>query len=601
MQKFSVNHLTIENLLSTIKSKEIAIPELQRPFVWNSNQIRDLLDSLYNGFPIGYLIIWRNPDMVDKNGEKTLGKKIMIDGQQRITALMTAVLGMPVLDKDFKEKTHKIAFNPFYAAAGEPCFEVQSAAIRKDKRWIADISQLFSSDFNAFDFVPEYCKDNPEMIDKELNRLIERVRDIRYTPIGVIELNNELSLPDVTEIFIRINSKGASLTQADFVMSTLAADELNGGNLLRKAIDYFCHLFSTQSFLGVVEKDAGFSSSKFHDMIKWVAGTGYNLFDLTFDDVLRIAFMSQYHRGKMASLTDLLHGRSFEQRTYEVDIMRDTFSTLEKGVEAVFSKYNYDQFSECLKSAGFVHPRLLRSRMSVDFAYMLSLRLRRDGTIDKLQVPHYVQRWYVMSVLTGRYSTSPETNMERDLRGIRDKGFPTYYNEVMANIGDTFWDVTIVQSLETSSSTAPAFSVFVAAQCKAVDASFLGVGSKVRDLLDTADLHHIFPKQYLIDSGINSSTAYNQVANYVYLSRPVNIAVGKKAPRVYLGEAVNSIEGGKESAYTPIKSKEELRRNLQENCIPEEVFSMDVTNYSDFLAKRRELMAHKIRDYFNNL
>ncbi|MCD8284709.1 MAG: DUF262 domain-containing protein [Prevotellaceae bacterium] len=601
MQKFSVNHLTIENLLSTIKSKEIAIPELQRPFVWNSNQIRDLLDSLYNGFPIGYLIIWRNPDMVDKNGEKTLGKKIMIDGQQRITALMTAVLGMPVLDKDFKEKTHRIAFNPFFAAKGEPCFEVQSAAIRKDKRWIADISQLFSSDFNAFDFVPEYCKDNPEMIDKELNRLIERVRDIRYTPIGVIELNNELSLTDVTEIFIRINSKGASLTQADFVMSTLAADELNGGNLLRKAIDYFCHLFSTQSFLGVVEKDAGFSSSKFHDMIKWVAGTGYNLFDLTFDDVLRIAFMSQYHRGKMASLTDLLHGRSFEQRTYEVDIMRDTFSTLEKGVEAVFSKYNYDQFSECLKSAGFVHPRLLRSRMSVDFAYMLSLRLRRDGTIDKLQVPHYVQRWYVMSVLTGRYSTSPETNMERDLRGIRDKGFPTYYNEVMANIGDTFWDVTIVQSLETSSSTAPAFSVFVAAQCKAVDASFLGVGSKVRDLLDTADLHHIFPKQYLIDSGINSSTAYNQVANYVYLSRPVNIAVGKKAPRVYLGEAVNSIEGGKESAYTPIKSKEELRRNLRENCIPEDVFSMDVTNYSDFLAKRRELMAHKIRDYFNNL
>lgn len=138
MPQYSVNNLTVDNVLGYIKNKEISIPEIQRPFVWKSDQIRDLIDSLYNGYPIGYLIIWQNPDTVDKNGEKTIGKKIMIDGQQRITALMTSIVGLPVIDKDFKEKVRCISFNPYAAAKGEPCFEVQSAAILKDKKWVKE-------------------------------------------------------------------------------------------------------------------------------------------------------------------------------------------------------------------------------------------------------------------------------------------------------------------------------------------------------------------------------------------------------------------------------------------------------------------------------
>lgn len=75
-----------------------------------------------------------------------------------------------------------------------------------------------------FDFIPAFCAENPDMEPKKLNKLIEKVRDIRNAPIGVINLDKELSIDKVTEIFIRINSQGASLTQADFVMSTIAAD-----------------------------------------------------------------------------------------------------------------------------------------------------------------------------------------------------------------------------------------------------------------------------------------------------------------------------------------------------------------------------------------
>ena len=144
----------------------------------------------------------------------------------------------------------------------------------------------------------------------------------------------------------------------------------------------------------------------------------------------------------MANLTDLLHGRNFETRTYEKAIMEESFANLTEGVKDVFSKYLYEQFVECLKGAGFISSRLVKGRMALDFAYMLFLRLRKDPTIDKLKVAHYVQKWYVMSVLTGRYASSPETAMESDLRSIREKGFLVFYNEVMANLSDTFWNVT---------------------------------------------------------------------------------------------------------------------------------------------------------------
>jgi uncharacterized protein with ParB-like and HNH nuclease domain len=86
MQKYSVNQLPIEILLAWVNSGEIAIPEIQRPFVWDSSKVRNLMDSLYNGFPVGYVIAWRNPNIKLKDGSTSEGKKILIDGQLYIPA-----------------------------------------------------------------------------------------------------------------------------------------------------------------------------------------------------------------------------------------------------------------------------------------------------------------------------------------------------------------------------------------------------------------------------------------------------------------------------------------------------------------------------------
>lgn len=139
MSKYTVNNSTIESILGWIHAGEIAIPEIQRPFVWNASKVRDLMDSLYRGFPVGYIITWRNPDTKLKDGTQAIGKKILIDGQQRITALTAALLGQEVVRADYKKKRIRIAFNPI-----EERFEVANPAIEKDSAWISDIASFFN-------------------------------------------------------------------------------------------------------------------------------------------------------------------------------------------------------------------------------------------------------------------------------------------------------------------------------------------------------------------------------------------------------------------------------------------------------------------------
>ena len=93
MAQYSVNNYTVDNLLGFIKAGDIAIPEIQRPFVWDGSKVRDLLDSLYQGYPIGYIIVWQNPDVKLKDGTVSTGKKVLIDGQQRIMSLSAAIVG----------------------------------------------------------------------------------------------------------------------------------------------------------------------------------------------------------------------------------------------------------------------------------------------------------------------------------------------------------------------------------------------------------------------------------------------------------------------------------------------------------------------------
>jgi hypothetical protein len=265
-QRYTVTPHPIETLLTWVRSGEIAIPEIQRPFVWEATKVRNLLDSLYRGYPVGYLIAWRNPTVKLKDGSPANGKRILIDGQQRVTALMAALLGQEVVTKNYEKTRIRIAFHPLAEK-----FEVSNPAIAKDASWITDLANVFAPGASLFSLVNDYRARNPEANQDAIFQVLERLRRITNNHVGIIELDSDLSIETVTEIFIRVNSAGAELSQADFAMSKIASNETYGGNLLRKAIDYFCHLAVAPDFHSRIrENDTGFAATDFFARMSWL-------------------------------------------------------------------------------------------------------------------------------------------------------------------------------------------------------------------------------------------------------------------------------------------------------------------------------------------
>jgi len=600
-EKFTLMQYSINAILGLIDAQQFVIPEIQRPFVWKRAQVRDLIDSLYNGYPTGYIITWKNPDVQTKDGSVANGKHVLIDGQQRITALMAAIAGAEVLDDDFKKDRIKIAFNPL-AVDADKRFAVQDASHIADKKWIPDISTVFRNEFDPFDFAMKYCEDNPGVKPNDVNNAITKLKGIANRQIGVIELVHTLDIDEVTEIFIRINSKGTALSQSDFVMSKMAADTTHGGNMLRKVVDYFCHLAVKPDFYPQIVKDTDFANTEYAAKIKWLSNDYEDIYDPDYSDMLRVAFMYSFDRAKLADLVSLLAGRDFETREFKEEIVEESYNKLADGIKEFIREYNFEQFVLAIKGAGYKSSKLLGSQMTLDFAYMLYLKLSKDDSIPKDQVKHYVQKWFVLSTLTGRYVGSPESVMSRDIRLINEKGFIDFYKEVEASVlPDTFWTVTLPQTLETTSVNSPAYNAFLAAQINLNSNSLFMHGTMISDLISiSGDVHHIFPKAYLKSHGVDSKGKYNQVANFTYLDTQVNKSVSDDAPKMYFGKVLEQCDNNS-IAFGNISSRDALIDNLKENAIPESVVSMDVKDYDAFLVERRKLMAKLIEKYYKNL
>lgn len=594
LQKYSVNQHLIETILAWVNSSEIAIPEIQRPFVWDASKVRDLMDSLYQGYLVGYVIAWRNPNVKLKDGSTSEGKKILIDGQQRITALTAAILGQYVIDKTYKRVKIKIAFNPLTEK-----FEVQNPAILKDKAWLHDISEVING--SVLKIIREYLKLNPDADEEKIEQTITQLINIPKKQIGLIELASDLDIETVTEIFIRINSKGVVLSQADFAMSKISSNTEYGGNELRKMIDYFCHLaIAPEYYKHIEDNDKEFSQTELYQKIKWLKSEKEDLYDPDYNDLIRVAFTSQFNRGKLSDLVSLLSGRNFETRTFETEIAEQSFEKLRSGVVNFTNETNFKRFLMIIKSAGFIDSKLIRSQNAINFAYILYLKLKEMG-VNAVDIEKFVKRWFVYSVLTGRYSGSPESMFDYDIKQISHKKMDEYLKEKEeAELSDAFWNASLPRSLDTSAASSPYFHIFLASQAKANDKGFLSKDVSVSDLISLrGDIHHLFPKDYLKKNGFERNK-YNQIANYVYMQQEINIKVGNKSPVEYFGQLFENFVNS-ETKFSGIATKEELLTNLKMHSIPEMILSSDALNYEDFLNERRNLMALKIKEYYFSL
>lgn len=593
-QKYTVNQYLVSALLNFIDTKEIAIPEIQRPFVWDSTKVRDLIDSLYRGFPVGYIVTWQNPSVKLKDGSTSVGKKILIDGQQRVTALTAAILGHSVKNTDYEDVRVKIAFHPI-----ERKFEVSNSAIEKDIKWIPDIAPCFRDGVEPIQVRKKYCELNPEMKEDDLEVILAGLKNIRTKQIGVIELNGNLDIDAVTKIFIRINSQGVSLSQADFVMSKIAANEIYGGNMLRRCIDHFSQLAVKPEFFEKLKaNDKEFVNSEYFHCIEWLRKENDDIYDPSYVDILRVAFTYKFSRGKMGDLVSLLSGRNFETRDFEQIIEEDTYRKLKEGVMDFINETNFKRFVMIVRSAGFCNAKLIRSQNVLNFGYILYLKLRSLNYSSEL-IEQYTRRWIVMAFLTGRYSSSPESQFDYDIKQIGSRKFDDVLKDVEdARLSDAFWEAELIQRLDTSVSSSPIFNVFLASQCKMKVRGFLSTDITVQDLIEEyGDVHHIFPRQFLKDKGITRGM-YNQVANYVYIQAEINIKIGKKAPKDYLGYMVNQQCVGAKKKYGGIDNITNLKKNFKENCIPQNTPTFSIEDYELFLSQRRLLIAQRLKQYY---
>jgi uncharacterized protein with ParB-like and HNH nuclease domain len=596
-QKYTVNQQPIENILAWVRSGEIAIPEIQRPFVWDKTGVRNLMDSLFNGYPVGYIIVWKNPDIKLKDGSLSQGKKILIDGQQRVTALRAAINGEYVVNKNYKRIRIKIAFNP---QGGK--FEVQTPVIRKNKTWIPDISELFVGGANAFTAINSYLQNNPEAEQNKVVATITALYDLMKKPVGVIELVPDLDIETVTEIFIRINSKGVELSQADFAMSKIAANEEYGGQLLRKAIDYFCHLaVAPEYFEYIRDNDKDFANTDFFSKMVWLKDEKDDLYDPSYTDMLRVSFGTEFNRGKLSDLVSLLSGRNFETRTFEADIAEASFGKLRDGVMKFMNETNFKRFLMIIRSAGFIDTKMIRSSNAINFAYLVYLKLRTSGT-DAAKIESYVRRWFVLTILTGRAVGSFESQFDYDLKRMAENDFGDYLESLEnAVLTEGFWEVALPeQHMDSSVRSSPYFQVYLASQVKARDKGFLSRDITVADLVQhRGDIHHLFPRQYLMKEGLKRGQ-YNQIANYVYMQQEINIKIGAQSPAIYFQKILHQVQSGTID-YGGITDQTALNENLRMNCIPLSIFGMTVDDYPVFLKERRKLMADKIKNWYESL
>lgn len=595
-QKYSVNQHLISTILAWVNSGDIAIPEIQRPFVWDASKVRDLMDSLYQGYPIGYLIAWKNPNVKLKDGRSAEGKKILIDGQQRVTALTASLLGQYIINKEYKRVRIKISFHPL-----EEKFEVFNTAIEKDSKWLPDISRVFQPDFSMINFVNDYVVKNEIMNSNLIFQRIQSLNNIIQKQIGIIDLDSDLDIEVVTEIFIRINSQGVVLSQADFAMSKIAANEIYNGSSIRKCIDYFCHMSIAPEFYNqIVDVDKEFTTTHYFQKMSWLKNENDDIYDPDYTDLLRVAFTSEFNRGRLSDLVSLLSGRNFETRTYEEDIAKSSFSTLENGIINFINESNFKRFIMIIRTAGFISPSLIRSQNTLNFAYILYLKLRALN-YDQALIEKYVRKWFVLTVLSGRYSGSPESVFDFDIKSIASKPFNEYLEAVeAAELSNAFWDFSLVQSLDTSVSSSPFFNVFLASQVRANNKGFLSSDISINELITfKGDIHHIFPKEYLKKYGFKRKD-YNQIANYVYMQSEINIKIGSKSPKDYFSDITKQCNGGK-LKYGGINNIELLIENLNQNCIPQNLNTMEHNTYNEFLAQRRILMAQKIKNYYFSL
>lgn len=575
---FRTTRFELDHLVKNIERGDIALPELQRPFVWPNRKVRDLLDSMLRGFPVGYLLFWATGAEVGARmigiGEKdeTVPRWLIVDGQQRLTSIFSVFTGRPVVRDDYSESRIRIAFRP-----QDGRFEVADAAIEKDPEFLPDVTPLWK-DYRAtvrgyFQRLEAARGDLAPEVRDELDNQFDRVRDLRAYPFEVVELDAAVEEEHVAEVFVRINSEGVPLNQADFILTLMSVFREKA----RKQLEEFARAAKVPSV-----RDSSAFNWYIHPQP---------------DQLLRVAIAVAFRRAVLKHAYSVLRGKDLETGEFSAQRREEQFDRLQQAQDQVVNLLHWHEFLQCLERAGFRGAKMLSGENAVLYSYALWLIGRVDYQVPIDRLKEIIARWFFMTHTTARYSGSFETRFEADVARLSAvapgdaSGFIAVLDRVIRDTLTTdYWAITLPNNLATSASKSPALLAYIAA-LNILDADILLSTSKVRSRLDPAitlkkgiERHHLFPRAYLKSTlGISDIKRINQIANFALVDWVDNIAISDLAPSTYWPEQVTA-KG---------LDRSRLHDAMYWHALPEGWTEMP---YENFLVERRKRMATVVRD-----
>jgi hypothetical protein len=570
----------LTNLIDNIRRGAIALPDIQRPFVWPTSKVRDLFDSMYKGFPVGYLLFWftgaeMGARQIGTDFKEAAPRLLIVDGQQRLTSLFAVLTGTPIVTKNYTQTRIRIAFRPDDAK-----FEVTDAAIEKDPEFIPDITDVWRSyKETTRRYLARLGQHRDQEIDQaEEDRLedaIDRLRDLAHYPFKAVELDSAVDEERVAEIFVRINSEGVTLNQADFILTLMSVWWDKG----RRQLEDFSRAAKQPSTSG---------PSPFNHFIQ--PGP---------DQMLRVAVGLAFRRGRLQHVYSLLRGKDLETKLVSPERREEQFEILREAQDFTLDLHNWHEFLKCLTRAGFRSSRMISSENALLYTYALWLVGRRDFAVDRPRLRDVIARWFFMAHTTGRYTNSPESQIEGDFNRLRDleqgdaDGFcQRLDHEVATAFTNDYWSISLPNRLDTTAAKSPALVAYWAA-LNLLDAELLFSTNKIATLLDPGvtpvrniERHHLFPKQYLESVGITGPARTNQIANMAFVDWADNTAIASTPPSQYWPKMSGQLD------------PQRLKQQRYWHALP---IGWEQLDYDDFLEKRRRLIGQVVRDAFQTL
>jgi hypothetical protein len=574
---FKEVNYNLTTLIQQIDLGVIGLPDIQRPFVWKDTKVRDLFDSMYKGYPVGYFLFWANANIEGTKGIGTAIKQkhptlLIVDGQQRLTSLYAVVKGQEVIRENYEKANIVIAFNPL-----EEKFEIPDASIKRNPRYFQNISELWNEDADLFEITDTFIDRLKQSVEitsdevKKIRKAFNNLTNLQGYPFSALELSAEINEEQVADVFVRINSQGKKLNQADFILTLMSVFWEDG----RRDLEEFCRLCRIPS------KD---SASPFNYLI-----------DPNPDQMLRVSVGLAFRRARLQYVYSILRGKDLDSGDFSIDRREKQFQNLQNAQSKVLNIVNWHEFIKAIKQAGFARNEYISSANNLLYAYIFFLIGREDIKMDLYELKKIIAKWFFMCSITGRYTGSPETAMESDLARLRGVENPEQFSKVLNEIIDgqltkDFWTITLPMDLSTSSSTSPSLYAYYASQY-VLNANGLFSKLKVSDLLQEGlrskksalERHHLFPKAWLERNGVLDQTQRNQIANYALVEWSDNINISDTHPREYLP---NYLERLSDSEKELMYYWHALPNNWQE------------MNFDEFLVARRKLIAKVVSDAY---